>query len=405
MTARFMVQKYGCEVRPVHLGGHPRHLRVSDAGAPLKLRDDRFMKLLVGARGASRLPDLLAGPMEEHAFLRLTHPVADADGQQVLPALRESQRNAPEANGHQLWHRDGDVHRGLPQLNADAQVPACFQKRLGFHRLRKEVPAEDSGVQERLYCVGVMLVLCGVDACRHGIRQVLLAYEPQGLLGADVTLLEALQRIAKHRGRVAISYAVDGLGARLHALDKLDLVGADYPAAVTLRHQVQRRVVAVGDPIIIRTTDEKHVLHGIRRRVEEHVERDAIVPAPDHLLGPFAAVQARRRLRFKVALDGEDFQHAERAQTSHGPAAARHGEGHVRTFLEAEVTGVVPVHEEHGALRGAHDDLDVGGILVRRGQHADVQRGARDLHVGTPVTTLAGPRRRSVDVEVEPASQ
>mmetsp|Transcript_80966 Transcript_80966/g.262266 ORF Transcript_80966/g.262266 Transcript_80966/m.262266 type:complete len:335 (-) Transcript_80966:521-1525(-) len=334
MSARLVVQQHRRKVRPVHLGCDARHLCVADAGAAVELFEDCLAKLLVcevRARGAA---DLLAGPMEEHAVLRVPHPLADADRQEVLQSLCQPVCEPRDATTLELGHRDRHVQRLLPQLDAYAEVPASVYKSLRVHLLRQEVPAKDRSIQQRLHRVGLVLVHRGVDASGHGIRKVILD-KPEGLLRADVALVVALQRVAEHCRGVAIADAVDRLCALRDALNEFNLVRAKDPATIALRDQVQGRIVLVGDPIILGSAEKEHVLHAVGGRVHRQVQCDAIVPAPDHLPWLLAALEVGHVKDPQLVADSKDFEDTFRAEASEQPATARHCKGHVGALVEA----------------------------------------------------------------------
>mmetsp|Transcript_108676 Transcript_108676/g.346444 ORF Transcript_108676/g.346444 Transcript_108676/m.346444 type:complete len:523 (-) Transcript_108676:125-1693(-) len=401
MGPGLVVQELRRQQRPVHLRCHLCDLCEANAWTAPELLQDRLAELLVGE--APGVLDLLARPVEQHFVLRVPHPLANTDRQQVMEPLRQPRSDAWDTTLLQLRDRKRDVVWLLPELDADAEVAAGVDEALRLHRLRKEVPAEDRGVQQRLDSLRLVLELRCVDAGGDRVAKVVLD-EPQRLLGADIALVIPLQRVAEHGWRIAVSYAVDGLGALGHALHELDLPGGDDPATVALGDEVERRVVLVGNPVVLRAAQEEQVLNAVGGRVDRQVQSNAVVPAPDHLLGLLPALQVRHVQDPQLVVDrvdGEDLEDAPCAEAREQPPAAGHRERVVGALVQPQVPGLVAVHSQHGSLGSAHDDLDVRRALVGRGQHAEAEGLPLDPEACTAVACVAGLCHGGVHEEAE----
>mmetsp|Transcript_41540 Transcript_41540/g.115531 ORF Transcript_41540/g.115531 Transcript_41540/m.115531 type:complete len:215 (-) Transcript_41540:353-997(-) len=164
---------------------------------------------------------------------------------------------------------------------------------------------------------------------------------------------------------------------------------------------MERGVVLVGDRVGLRPSQEEEVFQAVGGRTHCKVQCDAIVPAPDQLLGLPLALDVGHVQDPQAVIHGQDLEDALGAQACQQPAAEGHRKGHVGPLVHVQVACFVAVHAQHGPLCGADDHLDVGRSLVGWRQHTEAEGLGGDPQVRTPVAGIARVCQGSVDEKAE----
>mmetsp|Transcript_79362 Transcript_79362/g.227685 ORF Transcript_79362/g.227685 Transcript_79362/m.227685 type:complete len:258 (-) Transcript_79362:442-1215(-) len=247
-------------------------------------------------------------------------------------------------------------------------------------------------------------MLGGVNASFHSFTKVVFD-QTQGLLCTHIALFVAFQSVAQHGWRVTIANTENSFCALGNTLDELNLVGTYNPATIAFGHKMQGSVILVWDPIILWATNEQYMLHAVGGSGHRKIQGDTIVPTPNHLFGPLAALNIRFVQWAQAVVDRQHLEDTSFAEASEQPPTAGHSESDVRTIVQCQVTGLMPIDHEHRTLGCTDDNLHVTGIFMRWRQDTEADRCLGNTQLCTPLACIARLCDRVVHEETELPSQ
>eukprot|EP00968_Pinguiococcus_pyrenoidosus_P013780 scaffold1247_cov251-Pinguiococcus_pyrenoidosus.AAC.16 len=368
-------------------GGIP-HLRDSVVLHPARAPDAKALrnqrrKLFIGGGDRLRRPDLLAGPVDEDAALRLRQleQVARFQRHGVEVPCCESVRH--HGRREKLVLCEGQGHGDLlaSQLIQQAKPPAGDDQVVGI-KAGAEVLPIGRGFEEILLVGRVHLAKRRFHAGAHGLDEARVVVEATDILVCPrIPGLESLHGVVEHRGGVGAADPPHGLNGLGHPLQHLHGVRRQDAAAVELGNQLDGNRAAI---LLLVAVAEVVPVGADVEQESPPMHHDAVLAAPDHV--------ERRGLRVQVEIQdaalevgGQHRQPAVVAVAGHEAAVGRHGhpgDSRLDLVLQLLIRHARGRAHQHGAgPRGQQDPhVRLGRLHDRHG--GDLGQRAAIVAVG-----------------------